>query len=114
MEMELPFERLDVYRVAMELMELVVAMGAVKGAGDECDQLRRSAMSIVHNIAEACGRDGPDRKRMFMIARGSALECAASLRILRAFGISPVVYEEGRALAGRIYAMLSRLTGKST
>jgi four helix bundle protein len=103
-----------VYRCAMELMELVVGAGVVRGAGDECDQLKRAAMSIVHNIAEGCGRDGQDRRRMFLIARGSALECAAAVQILQRYGLSPILAEQARSLAGRIYAMLSRMTGKST
>jgi four helix bundle protein len=114
MDFELPFERLDVYRAAMELTGVVLGLGTIKGAGEECDQLRRAATSIVHNIAEGCGRDGPDRRRMFMIARGSALECAASLEILKRYGLPPFEHEQARTLAGRIYAMLSRLTGKST
>lgn len=113
MIVELPFEKLDVYRVAVELFEMIAGMRAPKGAADEYDQMKRAASSIVHNIAEACGRDGPDRKRMFLIARGSALECAASLRIMQSCGVSPVIQQQGRELAGRLYAMLSRLAGKS-
>jgi four helix bundle protein len=113
MLVELPYEKLDVYRVAIELFELVAAMKAPRGAGDYYDQLKRAASSIVLNIAEGCGRDGADRERMFLIARGSALECAASLRLLQSCGVSPILHQQGRELAGRLYAMLSRLAGKS-
>jgi four helix bundle protein len=113
MAVELPYEKLDVYRVAIELFELVTTMKPPKGAADYYDQLKRATSSIVLNIAEGCGRDGPDRKRVFLIARGSALESAASLRLLQSCGVSSIIYHQGRELAGRLYAMLSRLAGKS-
>ena len=48
------------------------------------DQLDRASTSIPLNIAEENGKfTGADRCRFFDIARGSALECAASLDVLR-------------------------------
>src|SRR4051812_16105668 len=111
---ELPFERLDVYRVATELLELVARLGTMRGHGDLQDQLERAATSIVLNCAEACGKDGPDRRRYFTIARGSALESAAALKVLLALGaIADEDHSAGRQLCVRLYAMLTRLSGKS-
>jgi hypothetical protein len=42
----LPFERLDVYRVAIDLVRLAGAVPAVRGAADARDQLRRAAASV--------------------------------------------------------------------
>jgi four helix bundle protein len=48
------------------------------------DQLERASSSIVLNIGEGAGRfSGPDQARFFVIARGSATECAAVLDVLR-------------------------------
>ena len=64
------------------------------------DQLDRAATSVPLNIAEGNGKyTAPDRCRYFDTARGSALECAASLDVLVAKGIcSQDQVAEGKAL----------------
>ncbi len=48
------------------------------------DQLDRASTSIALNLAEGNGkRSHPDRCRYFDIARGSGVECAACLDVLR-------------------------------
>ncbi|HUC07152.1 MAG TPA: four helix bundle protein, partial [Solirubrobacterales bacterium] len=48
------------------------------------DQLRRAALSIPLNIAEASGRTGKaEAARTYAIARGSAMECAAVMDALK-------------------------------
>jgi four helix bundle protein len=77
-------EKLDVYQVALEfngwvgdLLATVEAKAAAK------DQLDRAATSIPLNLAEGNGKfSRRDRARFFDIARGSALEAAASLDVL--------------------------------
>ena len=58
------------------------------------DQLRRSAQSVPANIREGIGRAvGPDRKRFYRVARGSAEETDEHLRANFADGrISPAIY----------------------
>jgi four helix bundle protein len=109
-QLPLPHERLDVFAVAVELTELCAGIRPHRGAAELCEQLRRAASSVALNIAEACGKSGRDRLRYFEIARGSATESAAALRVMLALGvICPAVHERGRALCGRLYAMLTRL-----
>jgi four helix bundle protein len=77
-------EKLNVYQVSLafnewigELLPSIEAKTAAK------DQLDRAATSIPLNIAEGNGKFSKrDRARFFGIARGSALEAAASLDVL--------------------------------
>lgn len=111
----LPHERLDVFDAAVELVELVAEVRAPRGAAPALEQLKRSSSSVALNIAEACGKppQSRDRARFFDIARGSALESAAALRVLLALkALSPGRYQRGHALCERAYAMLTRLSGR--
>ncbi len=58
------------------------------------DQLVRASLSVVSNIAEACGRGTvPDFRRFLLHARGSAQETLAQLRL-----VQPTTPEQGREL----------------
>jgi four helix bundle protein len=109
----LDFERLDVYRCAVEFLALAVRVTArlPRGQADLRDQLRRASNSIPLNIAEASGKPGrADRARFHAIARGSALECAAILDGLQLrCAVSPEDVEAGKTLLSRIVAMLSKM-----
>jgi len=108
--MPLPHERLDAFNVAIGLVELTKKLGSLRGSHGALDQLRRAATSVAVNIGEACGKTGADRRRFFQIARGSALESAAALRVLLALElISTERHAQGRTLCERLYAMLTRL-----
>lgn len=107
----LPHERLDVFAVSIGLVEHVRKLTVPRGCTPALEQLRRASASVALNIAEACGKEGRDRQRFFRIARGSALESAAALRVLLAMGaVSHEQHESGRTLCERTYAMLTRLT----
>ena len=106
----LPHERLDVFRVSIELVEMVSSLGSIRGTASALDQLRRASTSVAVNIGEACGKQNADRRRFFGIARGSALESAAALRVLLALGLlKRERFDEGRKLCERLYAMLTKL-----
>jgi four helix bundle protein len=91
----LHFQKLDLYRRSIEF--LVVAnrlrRQLPRGNAELADQLRRAAQSLVRdfqgssipqNIAEGCGRTTrADKARHYTIARGSAMECAAHLDVMR-------------------------------
>ena len=72
------------------------------------NQLDRSSTSIPLNIAEGTGKfTAPDRCRYYDSARGSALECAASLDVLVAKRVlQPNEITEGKELLRPIVAML--------
>ena len=80
------FEKLDVYRRALDLADNLAqrAAGFPRGHRVLADQLTRAAISIAANIAEGNGRFAPgDRGQFFGIARGSAHECVALLELAR-------------------------------
>ncbi len=72
----------------------------------------RASQSIALNIAAGNGRrSGPDRRRFFEIARGSAFECASVLDILVACETTTrKEAEPGKRLLLRIVSRLSKLS----
>ena len=109
----LTFQRLDVYRCAIDFLALVSPLleDLPRGHAALADQLRRAAMSIPLNIAEAEGRTGgADKARTYAIARGSAMECAAILDVYSTLGlIEEPEHHRGSELLGRVVAMLTKL-----
>ena len=109
----LTFQKLDVYRCAIEFLALSTTLVAElpRGHGPLVDQLRRAALSVPLNIAEAAGRmTTADARRHYGIARGSAMECAAivdALVILEA--IDERMQAKADELLGRTVAMLTKL-----
>jgi four helix bundle protein len=113
---QLDAERLDVYRVALEFHALVASLDAMPGRREIRDQLDRAALSIVLNTAEGAGRSGlADKARFYSMARGSAMECAAVLDVMRATAlVPPAIHARGRSLLIRIVQMHTRLCQKLT
>ena len=108
-------EKLDVYREAIafcgwagDLLATITPKAAVK------DQLDRASTSIPLNIAEGNGKIAEkDRARFLEIARGSALECAACLDVLRVRGLADEHAIEGaKERLSRIVAMLMGMLRK--
>jgi len=109
----LSFQKLDVYRCAIEFLALTAptAEQIPRENATLLDQLRRAASSISLNIAEAAGRTGQaDAARTYAIARGSAMECAAVLDALLVLKvIDASTKQRGDELLERIVGMLTRL-----
>ena len=83
--MTLGHEKLDVYRLSIGYVawvyEKAKGLNGVHRAARE--QWLRASQSIPLNIAEGNGKTSEaDRRRYFEIARGSALECAATQDVL--------------------------------
>ena len=110
---KLSHEKLDVYQKAIQFLALATKLvdGFPRGHAELIDQLKRAALSVPLNIAEASGRTGSrDNAKHFAIARGSALECGA---IIDACQILQLVDQETYTNAKRLIvaevAMLSKL-----
>ena len=109
----LSFQRLEVYRRTVQFLSLVLDINGdlPKGHAERADQLGRAAESIARNIAEAAGRwSKADSAKHFKIARGEAMECAASLDVMRLRQVVTTErYERGIQLLEEIVAMLTKL-----
>jgi four helix bundle protein len=109
----LHFQKLDVYQRSIEFVTLAHHVRGLlpKGHADLADQLRRSAQSIPQNIAEGCGRTTrADKAKHYAIARGSAMESASHLDVMRVDElIEAELYARGIDLLERIVAMLTKL-----
>jgi four helix bundle protein len=103
-------ERLQVYGVALAFQSVASAL-ALRTDAVVRDQLRRASLSCVLNIAEGAGRRSRAQKRHFYsIARGSAMECAAIIDVLRVRAAVEVTESRpARALLVRIVQMLTKL-----
>lgn len=80
------FEKLDVYRKAVDFADKICELTKefAKGNYYLADQLNRALLSISTNIAEGNGRyHKADRINFFRIARGSAFECVPILEICK-------------------------------
>ena len=109
----LSFQRLDVYQRAIEFLALAceVVADLPRGNADRADQLVRAAESVVRNIAEGAGRwSDADCASRYKIARGEAMECAASLDVMRLRKlVSDTRYERGIQLLEGVVAMLTKM-----
>jgi len=80
------------------------------------NQFRRASLSIMLNIAEASGRfTKPDKRRFFVIARGSSYECVALLDYMRAMGLIPEetyrkYYQDLEELSKVLFGLIRKLS----
>lgn len=84
------FRKLDVYQAAIRFLPVaaVIADTLPPRYTAMADQLRRAPLSIPLNIAEGSGKSiGPDQRRFYEMARGSAMECAAIIEACQALSL---------------------------
>jgi four helix bundle protein len=111
------FERLDVWKFALELYRKIAATTARLGRQDQWslgDQIRRAALSISANIAEGTGREGVrESKQFFNIAKGSTYEVVRIAFVLRGEGlVQEEAFSEIYERCDRFARMLSALIAK--
>jgi four helix bundle protein len=109
----LSFQRLDVYQRALEFLVLAteVTESLPRGHAERADQLVRAAESVVRNIAEGAGRwSEANSAKHYKIARGEAMECAASLDVLRLRKlVAADRYDRGIELLEGVVSMLTKM-----
>ena len=107
------YRNLDVYQKSVRFLPLAsqLADKLPSQYADLADQVRRASLSIVLNIAEGSGKtSGPDQRRFYAMARGSAMECGAivdaclSLRLLEQASA-----KEAEDLLSGVVQMLSKM-----
>ena len=108
-----PHQRLDVYRVALQLAQQSKGLAdrIPRGYRSFADQLIRAAGSTVLLIGEGANRFSKGQKRQrYAEARGECGEVAAALDLLVALELVPRSdAQQALVLAGRVGAMLTRL-----
>ncbi len=108
-EVLFPFQRLDVYRAARELV--VMVEGAVIQDRELRDQASRAAKSTLLRLAEGLPHVGHGlRGKYFAEAQGSLHELMAALDVAAAMNkLDPKVARNATLLGFRIRGMLIRL-----
>jgi four helix bundle protein len=96
------FEKMDVYRQSLEVLDLAVAVADLVPRGQRplADQIKRAASSISLNTAEGIGEFKPAEKaRFYRMALRSASETTAILQITLRLKFTPVAgrHDHGRA-----------------
>ncbi len=107
------YRKLDVYQKSVRFLPIAarIADGLAAPWASLADQVRRASLSVVLNIAEGSGKtSGPDQRRFYAIARGSAMECGAivdacvSLKL-----VEPPAAEQAEELLSAVVQMLSKM-----
>ncbi|HEY2514570.1 MAG TPA: four helix bundle protein [Polyangiaceae bacterium] len=111
MNHSLPHHKLIAYQVALEFLR-VVHQTRIQDA-EQRAQARKSAKSVVRNIAEGAGRwSRADKARVYAIARGELCEACAAVEIAVAIGCaSSGDLAAVQALGKRLSDLLGRLIG---
>ena len=110
------FEKLQVYTKAKAFNKKVNQyLKENKPNRTTKDQLRRASFSIKLNIAEGSGRfTNPDRRRFYIIARGSLFECVAIFDYLNEIEVVTDewyqdIYSELEELSKMLYSLIRSL-----
>ncbi len=107
------FRNLHVYQLAIRFLPSATAISDRLPPRHTAlaDQLRRAALSIPLNIAEGSGKSTvADQRRFYVIARGSAMECAAILDACSALSlVEQAQADELNRLLLSVVRMLSKM-----
>ncbi|SFT64589.1 four helix bundle protein [Lishizhenia tianjinensis] len=111
------FEKLHVYSRTKEYNKKVTDLISISNYNRTTkDQLRRASLSILLNIAEGSGRfTNPDRRKFYIISRGSIFECIAIFDYLHYINQLDKVqfdlfYKELEEISKMLYTMIKRLS----
>lgn len=111
-------EKLDVYKVSVELIILIdeIVENLPRGRAYLADQFQRAGTSVPLNIAEGAGEFAVNEKcRFYRMAKRSATECASIFDVcLYLKLIDEERYQKGRELLIRIVSMLTRMAKITT
>ena len=111
-----PHEKLDAYRVALELAALAkeLADEIPRGHRSVADHMLRASSNTVLLLAEGANRRGPAQKRQrFVESRGECAEVAAAADLVVVLSLgSASRAEDLKHLAGRVSAMLTKLIAR--
>ena len=109
-------EKLDAYRVALEIVGLSIQLAEKipRGHRSVADHLLRAASNTVLLLAEGCNRRGPALKRQrFVESRGECAEVAAAADLLKVLKVGSTSESDAlKHLAGRVSSMLTRLIAR--
>lgn len=110
---EFDFERLLVYQKAVAFAQEIYGLTKAFPRQEQfvlASQLRRAALSVSLNIAEGVGRDSfGERKRFYLIARGSTYECVPLLQLAESQDFVPARVQ--KKLRTDCYELASMLNG---
>ena len=112
--MEYNYQKLDVYKVAKELVQQVYVLLKEYPSEEKyalCDQIRRAVISVPANIAEGMGRTSKKEQKHFLeIAYSSLMEVQCLLDISTDLGyISKDSYNSINTLIFRVATMINKL-----
>ena len=112
--MEYNYQKLDVYKVAKELVQQVYVLLKEYPSEEKyalCDQIRRAVISVPANIAEGMGRTSKKEQKHFLeIAYGSLMEVQCLLDISTDLGyISTDSYNSINTPIFRVATMINKL-----
>jgi four helix bundle protein len=110
----LDYEKLDVYKCAIEHLALVFDWlpRLPRGQSVLADQWRRAAMSVPLNVGEGTGKTSPaERRHCYAVARGEAMECGAILDVVRLLRVIPEPdLAQAKQLVVRMVEMLTKMS----
>ena len=116
----LDFRKLDAYRYAVALLELVATLVDEIPRSQQClgEHLGRAALCLLRSLAEGSHRqptNPAEARHCYAIARASAFECVGLVDTLdRVRAVSGENAARTREVLSRLVAMLSRLEAEAS